>query len=1180
MSKAIAGAAMIAADLAIGATLALNPELLALLPAGMAGINLLNGVIMGLFLGGVSMEAGALANALTSNRGENITVRMAAGLRQIIYGMQRVGGNVIYQSTTGAGGASGNYVYNYIITIASHEIDAFINIYLDGRQVFFRQDGNAANMGCGSVAHPFTCTASIAAGAVTGVAVSGSGSGFSRIKAARYRVRIWGGGGSGAAAYATNSGTGSSPIFAVVMTAGGSGYTSAPHAEIQGAYVFGGVAAADDQDPTHVGYGSGYGIGPSGQHYNFSRKVFCEARFGDQIASDSMTSLTANDPTWPPTANVGGCAYLYLNVGYDTQLFQNPPEIRVTVTGKNSIYDPRSGLTGFSTNWALQVADVLTDPVWGLGDGGAVNTAQLVAAANVCDELVPTSQGSETRYAQHVHYDSSTGPGDALQMMMPAAAGRLGRIGGEWWIWPAYWQGPSFSFDQSTLIDTPTWTPYRSFKDLFNRVNGTYVAPNYPYNVAGNLYDANGWYYGVRDNLWPFAWQPTNYPQYAADPLHGYAADEYLAEDGGAILPRELALRGVISITQAQRIAKIALMRNRWQGSGSFAMGLEAWQVQPVDVIAFTWNIFGWAEKMLEVTEVHFVCEPVKGASGGEEDATLALSVQVMIQETDPTVYEWSLYEELTPYDVPAESRQIPTTPAAPTVFTVTSSAGTAIIGADGIVIPRARLQWNSPLDTSVTMIQMQYQEDGAVVDGQNVLFNGDFSQGATGWYFQPPWALGTGSLPGGGTGNVAVFPCPGSNAAVANNSEVVCLPGDVVSASCSSLGTTGASGNAVLRLYFYDSSGNLIGGDYDSNATPNNNTWTLNQVTATAPAGTDHAHCDFAVTGASGSGQWSMCDMVAFIVMPAWVEAGAVDVGLFVAFIQGVVAGQTYNFRIRSIRRAGVWSEWVEVDGEVISITLTNTVGIGYAVAPSGTLSAQAFADGTASIIVSDFPAVWGNLSAACTPVPNTLPGLQQSQLYYVYYQDPTFAGGIIAPVATQNTLDFADRVGYFLIGSIVTPSYTPYYAPTANHDLGASSSLTPNAAYDRNATTNAIIQAYLSATGTWVWHNSTGDCLFSGFPALVTSAAMTLTVTCSLTVLAGITGSGKIVAHIGSTNTTVATLTGNTAQADHTLGIPSGTDLSTMTVEAIASITAPPNGTSGTQGWAHLNVFEISIQ
>ena len=46
----------------------------------------------GLVIGGVSMEAGAIAGALTQNRGMGITTRQPASQRQIIYGMQRVGG--------------------------------------------------------------------------------------------------------------------------------------------------------------------------------------------------------------------------------------------------------------------------------------------------------------------------------------------------------------------------------------------------------------------------------------------------------------------------------------------------------------------------------------------------------------------------------------------------------------------------------------------------------------------------------------------------------------------------------------------------------------------------------------------------------------------------------------------------------------------------------------------------------------------------------------------------------------------------------------------------------------------------------------------------------------------------------------------------------------------------------
>src|SRR6185437_3294823 len=110
-------------------------------------------------------------------------------------------------------------------------------------------------------------------------------------------------------------------------------------------------------------------------------------------------------------------------------------------------------------------------------------------------------------------------PGNVLQTMMPAAAGRLSRIGGEWFLWPAYWTGPSLSLDENSLTGKVSWQPYRKFRDLFNRVNGTYIAPNSPWNVAGNLYDGNGWFDGTIANQFPFAFQPTNYPQYAADPL-------------------------------------------------------------------------------------------------------------------------------------------------------------------------------------------------------------------------------------------------------------------------------------------------------------------------------------------------------------------------------------------------------------------------------------------------------------------------------------------------------------------------------------------------------------------------------------------------------------------------------------------------------------------------------------
>jgi hypothetical protein len=134
MSKAIEGAALIGAVVGTEAILAatgqewllVNPTFQkAMFAVGMAGIG---------------MEAGAVAEALTSNRGMEITTRQPAAARQIIYGQQRVGGVMVYKSTTG----SKRDQMNFVIVIAGHEVHSIQNLYLDGRQVHWSV-GSAGN---------------------------------------------------------------------------------------------------------------------------------------------------------------------------------------------------------------------------------------------------------------------------------------------------------------------------------------------------------------------------------------------------------------------------------------------------------------------------------------------------------------------------------------------------------------------------------------------------------------------------------------------------------------------------------------------------------------------------------------------------------------------------------------------------------------------------------------------------------------------------------------------------------------------------------------------------------------------------------------------------------------------------------------------------------------------------
>lgn len=662
---------------------------------------------------GIGTEAAQISQALGNQNTLAITTRAPAALRQVIRGTQRVGGVMVYASTTG-----GEYdQYNMVIVLAGHQCWAIENLYLDGRRVYWN---------VGSV---------------------------------------------------------------------GNGISS------RNGYNFGGSAA------TSGGLdGSGTYVGPNGQHYNFGTLVYCEARYGDQPDHDVIGGLTANDPNWTNGAagypSLLGCTYVYLKVEYDSAMFPNFPEVRFTVHGKCDIFDPRTGRKSYTTNPALHAADILTDPTWGLGDN-TVNQDQLVAAANVCDQTVacgPSQSLTEALYAGHWHYDASVGPGAVLNVFLKAMGGRVTRQGGEWFIWPAYWQGPTFAWEAGMLLEAPTWRPSRDLAQLCNRVRGKYIAPNYPYNVTGDLYDANGWFDGTIENNFPFGFQPSDFPEYAQDPLHGYATDLFLNEDSGALgawasgtaypagavvtsgtqiflaiaaaaagvapvataiawnpgtayttgesvmwtgqvytatanstdaqpdtnpsswtlqpwipwarqLVLDLEFEAVLSVSQAQRLAKIALMRNRQQGSGTFKTKFATFAQAGIDTGYLYFSAMGWTEKLVELADEPTIAQEVQGSGDAAAPTTV---LHWPVQETDPTVYDWDpATEELTVYDVPSSPQQAPYIPVAPTEMTLTSGASTAVEGADGVVIPRVLVAWDDPADIAVTQIVVQWRPHG-----------------------------------------------------------------------------------------------------------------------------------------------------------------------------------------------------------------------------------------------------------------------------------------------------------------------------------------------------------------------------------------------------------------------------------------------------------------------------------
>ena len=146
------------------------------------------------------------------------------------------------------------------------------------------------------------------------------------------------------------------------------------------------------------------------------------------------------------------------------------------------------------------------------------------------------------------------------------------------------------------------------------------------------------------------------------------------------------------------------------------------------------------------------------------------------------------------------------------------------------------------------------------------------------------------------------------------------------------------------------------------------------------------------------------------------------------------------------------------------------------------------------------------------------------------------------------------------------------------------------PTAANDNDINTYAVVGA---AWQTWNsdadpppldW-TTLGDCRWGGFPSAVLTAAATLhCIAQAFDNSNGGTWTGRIVVTIAGVATTLVTFSAASGEADHTMTVPSGTDLSTVAIEATVEWSSPGSAPSTVgdeaDGSAQICVSEIYIQ
>jgi hypothetical protein len=313
------------------------------------------------------------------------------------------------------------------------------------------------------------------------------------------------------------------------------------------------------------------------------------------------------------------------------------------------------------------VRDYLVDKKYGLGeDHTLIDTTALTAAADLCDEDVALNGGgTHTRYECNGVMNTDNQIKANIEQILAAMGGRLTYSGGKYFIDAAGYVAPTFEFTEAHCVSDIQTQTKQSRRGVYNGVKGIFVSEEKNYKVL-------------------------DYP--------AQISSTYEAEDGDPIY-LDMPLPFVTNNTQAQRLAKIALLKSRQQVVVTMTVNLKGLQVKVGDTIKLTNERLGYDEKIFEVIDYSLAI-----TAGGN------LAVNLQLIETAAAIYDWATSDEqdflsggvLDLYD-------------GRTVDNVTSLAKSEIglLGPDGSVSTTVELTWTAPDDAFIDFYKIRYNKNG-----------------------------------------------------------------------------------------------------------------------------------------------------------------------------------------------------------------------------------------------------------------------------------------------------------------------------------------------------------------------------------------------------------------------------------------------------------------------------------
>lgn len=536
---------------------------------------------------GLSMLSRALMPSISSSttgaidRGTTVTSRDASSSRKIIYGETRVGGDIVYLDTTG--GQKDNDNLQMVIVYAGHVITEYSEVWLGDTKAW------------GSDEFTFEDKITTTSGSnVVRVDVDTILNTYQYSFSKDNQIVI-----SGTSAVGGLNLNGTFTITAVDVPAAGDEDEREAHGkwfEFQ---------AGSNASSTATGGGVDWKVVQTG--YVGSVEVswgdYLELNFylGDQTAVDFK--LRGRSFLWNYDCILYNTAYIYAQLKYDSEIFRSGmPNISAKIKGKKVAN--LAGVVEWTDNPALCIRDYLLDSRYGLGEAAdTIDAAELTNAVAVCNGLVTLDGGgTEKRYTLNGILDTQKSRKANIEDMLSSMGGKLVYSGANYFITPAHYTAPTVTIDESLLNGEIQIQTRQSRRQLYNAVKGSFISKEKNYIVA-------------------------DYP--------AQKSSTFATADGGELF-LDMALPYVTGNTQAQRLAKIAMLSSRKATTVTLPCNLAALKFKAGDNIMVSNAKMGWVSKVFEV--LSYKLRP-------NNDGTIVVEVSAI--ETASDVYDWSTSDQL-----------------------------------------------------------------------------------------------------------------------------------------------------------------------------------------------------------------------------------------------------------------------------------------------------------------------------------------------------------------------------------------------------------------------------------------------------------------------------------------------------------------------------------------------------